>query len=227
MGSILQDLALHAQPSVDLMLATLHLRHQQELGSNGHLGPELPDFACIVGLIFDAEAVSIVAHIPVVPQRHSNTPTAPGAMSGPRYISHIVDTLPFPSRPSPGSTIQEWIVQRLRVATALLTIQRHAHRLSAIWDDVMLPQNIRDGDDALETESAYMGPCVLRSPSIAVNEYAGPVFEIDEEAWQTYLGSEDEEDSDSEAQCALNERVEQWRVSVSCYCIDVVQVIVS
>ncbi|KII93274.1 hypothetical protein PLICRDRAFT_385255 [Plicaturopsis crispa FD-325 SS-3] len=221
MDTILQDLAFHAQPNVDVLLAALHLRRQQNsLRSKENPDLGLPDFAFIIGLVFDAEAVSIVAHIPVVPDPSPDAPAASLGKFGPRYISLTVDILPFTGRPGPGTTVQEWITQRLRVAVALLVVQRHAHRLSAIWQDIVLPEAIRDGEDALE--SSYLGECPLRSVSVAAQDLERTALDIDQEVcedWETDSGAEEEDEVDDDVTEAyldvIRARVEKWLSSIT------------
>jgi hypothetical protein len=67
-----------------------------------------------------------------------------------RYASIVVDSLPFPSKPD--KTNGAWMLDRLRRGMAFLTLQKHAFRLSSLWERVAWPGTIEDAEQAMERE---------------------------------------------------------------------------
>ena len=114
LSSILCRLALIAEPS----LASLTDSWIQSVGPNT---TRLPACAITIGIIYDAEVVHLVAHIPY---------TAHGRKR--QYLSLLFDTIPFPSV-CVGNT-RDFVRERYRVALALLSLQQHAFRLVALTE---------------------------------------------------------------------------------------------
>ncbi|EPS97988.1 hypothetical protein FOMPIDRAFT_89945 [Fomitopsis schrenkii] len=81
----------------------------------GSATTRLPACAMTIGVIYDANEINLVAHIPY---------TAQGRR---RFTSLLFDTLPFPST-CIGSP-SDFVRGRYRVALALLSLQHHVFRL--------------------------------------------------------------------------------------------------
>lgn len=78
----------------------------------------LPAYTMIIGVIYDANEINLVAHIPFT--EHGKR----------RFLSYLFDTLPFPSTCT-GST-RDFVRGRYRVALALLSLQHHVSRLMTL-----------------------------------------------------------------------------------------------
>lgn len=111
-----QDMASHAGPHLSNLVA-----RWTESASHLEANP-LPEWLMLFGVIHDVEYVRIVAHIPV---RGRYTP--------PRYLSYLVDELPFGAPPFPqgGATCRK-ITDRLRVVLAFLVLRQHVDDLQRL-----------------------------------------------------------------------------------------------
>ncbi|KIJ69111.1 hypothetical protein HYDPIDRAFT_105679 [Hydnomerulius pinastri MD-312] len=110
LASILRDLADHAQS---------HLTH---LSSRITTTSEpFPEWLILFGVVYDSEYVRIIAHVPYRREE--------GVLG---FVSYLVDELPFPpsSPGSEGSAGCQGILERLRVALALMTLRRHVAQLA-------------------------------------------------------------------------------------------------
>ncbi|KAH9933940.1 uncharacterized protein B0H18DRAFT_951871 [Fomitopsis serialis] len=88
----------------------------------------LPACAMSMGIIYDSEWIHFVAHIPYITgNRH-------------RYLSLLLDTLPFPCRCVGG--VAEFVRGRYRVALALLSCQHHIFRLATLLEHVQWPEHV-------------------------------------------------------------------------------------
>ncbi|KAF8888490.1 hypothetical protein CPB85DRAFT_280579 [Mucidula mucida] len=120
-GKSLQELiaamSVHAEASLDIINKGWQDHHRY----NSSLCPPLPDEAIIFGVIYDSSQLHIIAHI-----LKEDSPR--------HYVSYLVDSLEFPAVPD-GHGPAEWFTGRLRVLVALLTLQRHVHRLGSVWGE--------------------------------------------------------------------------------------------
>ncbi|TFY72612.1 hypothetical protein EVG20_g390 [Dentipellis fragilis] len=81
---------------------------------------QMPAEIMVLGIVYDADSLRIVGCFPQI---------APDDQVA-RYISVVIDELPFARR---SSITADFISERLRVATALLTLRKHAYRLAGYW----------------------------------------------------------------------------------------------
>lgn len=111
-----RDMASHAGAHLNSLVA-----RWTESASHLEANP-LPEWLMLFGVIHDVEYVRIVAHIPV---RGRYTP--------PRYLSYLVDELPFGAPPFPqgGATCRN-ITDRLRVVLAFLVLRQHVDDLQRL-----------------------------------------------------------------------------------------------
>ncbi|OBZ78772.1 hypothetical protein A0H81_00049 [Grifola frondosa] len=152
LSDILRDLASAAQPSLDTHLISwfLHCEQSQEvetLLSTNHSA--LPPWMILFGVVYDAECIRIIAHIPFV---------APNGEEARQfsYLSCVVDSISYPPIPSVIQNVKDWTLERFRSAIALLTIQTHAFRFGSRWEDVRWPNSVTFS--CIVRESEYLGP---------------------------------------------------------------------
>ncbi|KAH9933920.1 uncharacterized protein B0H18DRAFT_1115273 [Fomitopsis serialis] len=106
------DMARTAAPSLSSLVDGL--RHQSDTGTTV---VNIPEWALIIGLIYDSQDVHFVAHIPFFS----------ASAKEPRYLSFLFATLPFPSQCIENA--RDFVKARYRVAIALLSIQQHVYRI--------------------------------------------------------------------------------------------------
>lgn len=152
-----RDLARAVQPSLDAHLINWQLRYEQADGSSSEGDDELPSWFMVLGIIYDAEQIVIVAHVPfLIPQNHS---TRHESIYIPKrrfaYLSCVIDSIPFAPVSHSAETSQPWCAERFRAAVALFSLQKHAFRLSSLWERVAWPPEITMAEAILERE--YMG----------------------------------------------------------------------
>ncbi|EPS97962.1 hypothetical protein FOMPIDRAFT_1051870 [Fomitopsis schrenkii] len=116
LSSVLRKLALLAEPSL-ACLSDSWLRDSKGLcaAPPGSATTRLPACAMTIGVIYDANEINLIAHVPY---------TAHGKQ---RFLSLLFDTLPFPSTCT-GSP-SDFVRERYRVALALLSLQHHVFHL--------------------------------------------------------------------------------------------------
>ncbi|TFY75772.1 hypothetical protein EWM64_g8240 [Hericium alpestre] len=124
-----------------------HILNWLQIDEN-HKLQSLPAWLLVFGVIYDAQYLRIVAHIPYL-QADSHSQSTSVA-----YISCIVDEIPFPAyEEEPDMSIG---LGRFRAASALLSLKRHAHRLAREWESSMYkwPESVREVQ--LELEAEYL-----------------------------------------------------------------------
>lgn len=130
-----------SKPSLDVLLSAWNLSLEeipsgpQKLNQTSVIAP----WAFLIGIIYDAESLSIVAHLPV---QSEDSPAF-------NYRSCVIDTLELKAETNPD------IFERLRVAVALITLQRHVFRVLTVWDHVHWPTAIFERE--LERLEAIVG----------------------------------------------------------------------
>ncbi|KAF8590686.1 hypothetical protein K439DRAFT_42491 [Ramaria rubella] len=94
----IKDLAKVVQPSLDTHLLNWQLRSEQLREDTSHLGSQRPVWFMVFGVIYDAEQIVIVAHIPLIDtqDRSIQQPSSIDSSRRPSYISCVVDSIPFP-----------------------------------------------------------------------------------------------------------------------------------
>ncbi|KAJ7157507.1 hypothetical protein C8R43DRAFT_996683 [Mycena crocata] len=137
----LKHLALAAQPHLEMLLVAWNVRY-----------PDSPpdSTVCIFVLALRGMHIFIVAHIPYL------------CGSEFRYQSIVVDRLRFPPR-IPGTDDREGMLDRLRLAIALLTIKNHTGRLASLCHDVVWPRTVFD--EQLELVQQVTGTVTSQSQS--------------------------------------------------------------
>ncbi|KDQ56461.1 hypothetical protein JAAARDRAFT_59322 [Jaapia argillacea MUCL 33604] len=182
----ISDLALHAQASIDTMVIAWSLRHSD--CKSGGIGPTgihpLPEWAIVFGLLCEEDKVTIIAHHPtleidpaVFPPGKPNGTLAPPRY---RYQSSILDTFAFHQcleAPPDGILDESIILERLRLATAMLALRKHLIRLSTIFDCVEWPGNIGRVEDELERSYSLYVP--TPSPSEGSPKPRSPRGDVD------------------------------------------------
>ncbi|KII84234.1 hypothetical protein PLICRDRAFT_32601 [Plicaturopsis crispa FD-325 SS-3] len=142
-------LARNTQRHLDALLVAFSLRHSQGVSTADIPTPasprDPPPWAIMYGIFQKCDTVHIVAHLPSWdPSTHEC-----------HYHAILVDSLPFAPRTTSMQSPEQTLA-RLRVAIALLTIQKHCARLRAVWEDglpgLAWPQAIVDYERALADE---------------------------------------------------------------------------
>ncbi|EMD34849.1 hypothetical protein CERSUDRAFT_125378, partial [Gelatoporia subvermispora B] len=143
LSAILNSMASTATISLDSMTNAWSLRTGQMTGQlqlscpsdipelAGNSEHALPDWAFLLGIIYDAESIHFVAHIPYIPEGKTEY----------HYLSLLFETLPFPANDT-ANCIQDSFRDRYRVALAFLCLQHHIFRLTALWDGVIWPPDV-------------------------------------------------------------------------------------
>ncbi|EPS97985.1 hypothetical protein FOMPIDRAFT_1127394, partial [Fomitopsis schrenkii] len=122
LSSVIRRLALLAEPSLtSLSDSWLRISTDSGAASPGSATTKLPACAMTIGVIYDANEINLVAHIPYT--------THDGKQ---RFLSLLFDTLPFPSK-CVGIT-RNFVRERYRVALALLSLQQHVLRLVTLTE---------------------------------------------------------------------------------------------
>jgi len=194
----MENLAAAVQPSLDTHLLNWQLRCEQIDRVVSPSGIELPAWFMVLGVIYDAESIVIVAHIPfiVTPKQII---TRQSVDSGPRfsYLSCVVDRIPFSPVSTEAPLSQAWFRDRFRAAFALVSLQTHAFRLASLWENVVWPPEISLAEANLERE--YRGPTPTPSEETTSSpDWGEPMFreqsltlseqqaEVDDEIKKTY-----------------------------------------
>lgn len=105
---------------------------------------EIPPHTFIVGIIYDATEVIIVAHIPYPRQplqllaSYSRTPGT--ALAEYDFCTYIIDRLPITSEPN--DLAKTVVLNRVRLAVALTALQTHILRLTESLERAQWPENI-------------------------------------------------------------------------------------
>ena len=153
----IESLAAAVQPSLDAHLLNWRLRCEQLHRVTSSSEIPLPAWFMVFGVIYDAESIVIVAHIPFIISPKATMTWLP-VDSGPRfsYLSCVVDCIPFAPAPTKASLSQSWFRDRFRAAFALVSLQTQAFRLASLWESVVWPAEISLSEANLERE--YRGP---------------------------------------------------------------------
>ena len=130
----------------------------------------------VLGVIYDAESIVIVAHIPFIVTL-KETMTQISVDSGPRfsYLSCVVDCIPFAPASTKAPLSQSWFRDRFRAAFALVSLQTQAFRLAALWESVVWPAELSLAEADLERE--YRGPTPTPSAqTMELPDWGEPLF---------------------------------------------------
>ncbi|KAJ7157515.1 hypothetical protein C8R43DRAFT_948906 [Mycena crocata] len=172
----LKHLALAAQPHLEMLLVTWNVRYPDSS----------PDSTvCIFVLALRGMHIFIVAHIPYL------------CGSEFRYQSIVVDRLRFPPR-IPGTDDREGMLDRLRLAIALLTIKNHTGRLASLCHDVVWPRAVFD--EQLELVQQVTGTVTSQSQSGDEGKEAERDNDVKrpKSAYPSPLVGEDDEDDEDD-----------------------------
>ena len=234
-GSIdatVRRLFLQAESSLDAILKTWELRQKQRGGP-----PELPSWMVVFGLLITSDGtVTIVAHFPDTDhmiEQHGSTPRE--TASGIRFCSCIMDKISFHpeiwwtsdsdyvKRWMGPTADNAWILDRLRLVLALLTLVANSRLISAMWDDIDWPQEVLSAEDALEKQHAEW-TCPTPAPSEDPgNKNENWVDLIHDMAWESVLGEmqvelgSDSDGKSDEEQVSLEAsrlKVLEWRSAI-------------
>jgi len=173
---VLENLAAAVQPSLDTHLLNWLLHCEQILRVTSFSNTPLPAWFMVLGVIYDAESIVIVAHIPMI-VTPTDTMTPQSVDSGTRfsYLSCIVDRIPFAPASTKASLSQSWFRDRFCAAFALVSLQTHAFRLASLWEGVVWPPEITLAEADLERE--YRGPTPTPSEDMAeLPDWGEPMF---------------------------------------------------
>ncbi|THH15532.1 hypothetical protein EW146_g4955 [Bondarzewia mesenterica] len=146
----LRDLSQLTQPNLMTHILNWHLRCKHVTRWPG--SPSLPPYDCLpawfmqFGILYDAEYLTIIAHVPFLPAlplSQTKRPVASNSIS-PRfsYLSCVVDRIPLAgvARSELVSTNMEPpILSNFRAALALFSLQKHAFMMAALWEGVTWP----------------------------------------------------------------------------------------
>ena len=204
-NAAIQNLVAAVQPSLDTHLLTWQLRCEQLHRVTPASDIQLPAWFMVLGVIYDAESIIIVAHIPFI-VTPKDTMTGQSADYGPRfsYLSCVVDCIPFAPAPvsAEAPLSQSWFLDRFRAAFALFSLQKHAFRLATLWDSVLWPQELRLMEASLERE--YRGHTPTPSEmTMELPDWGPPLFperplssseqqdEVDTEIKETYVHAQE------------------------------------
>lgn len=195
LASIIRDLAAVVQPSLDALIMTWQLRQERLRAdpSEADAPPKpLPHWLFMYGVIYDAESVTIVAHIPYLEVK-AKAKVSKKALQY-QYYSVVVDTLPIivPTEEESGED-QTWLVERARLNIALLTLQKHVFRLTSLYDDdvtePLWPEVFRTVDDRDEWDFRGISERYTLASTRKFDKYEGVFDPIDmtkeeEEEWR-------------------------------------------
>ncbi|CCA75095.1 hypothetical protein PIIN_09080 [Serendipita indica DSM 11827] len=208
-----EDLACAVQPSLDTFVMTWWLRVQQQViprrseqAAEVPLFPpaaegenvkeflpdpldqeptpktlywwDFPEWGWIPGILYDWEKCYLVAHIPILP----DDPDGPEPIN---YVSYVFDEIPL-YRPATGDDDdRHCLVERVRLGLAWMALQKHASKLTSMWDNVMHPMDIIKYEEFLGMGKHKYGfverpPSAIRRPPryVAIQE---PYYERNEE----------------------------------------------
>ena len=141
LNTIKRELAALVQPNLEAMIMTWQL-HQESLEQDAR---PLPKWLYMYGVIYDAESVTILVHIPRLElDEVTKTKTY-------RYDQLVVDTIPVIVPADEESGIdQTWLFERARLCVALFALQKQIFRLAAMCEQVIWPAAIRRVEERLE-----------------------------------------------------------------------------
>ncbi|ETW82175.1 hypothetical protein HETIRDRAFT_115597 [Heterobasidion irregulare TC 32-1] len=130
----LHDLSQLIQPNLVAHLVNWYLKNK------GKLGSPLPPWFMLFGILYDADGLVIVAHIPYVNTSSSSTSSTQSLA----YLSCVVDYIPMVglARRTPLSVQQSPVLNNVRAALALSTLQRHAYNMTTQWEGVAWPVSV-------------------------------------------------------------------------------------
>ena len=126
-------------------LLCLTLRREQGLVNPDSKGGPVPSQGAIPSWIFipaihiSSTSVYVLGHFPVEVEDSSG-------LRAVHFHSRIIDSIPFIFDPSMSEA--DLALNRLRLVTALFTLQRHSVRLSGLWDGVVWPASVLEEDMA-------------------------------------------------------------------------------
>ncbi|EMD34845.1 hypothetical protein CERSUDRAFT_117051 [Gelatoporia subvermispora B] len=206
LSSVLEDMASTATISLDSLVSAWSHRKGRlqvncpsdipELESDGEHA--LPGWAFLLGIVYDAEEIHFIAHIPRIHDGETEY----------KYISLLFETLPFPAIDTSNSS-ENSLQDRYRVALAFLCLQHHIFRLTSLWDGVAWPLEVVQ--EPLNVMRKVMDSwCDTPTPSQAPSDFMPlpPGFEID--------GFDDEDDDPTHisdpitAPVKVRPRVDEW-----------------
>ncbi|EED80659.1 predicted protein [Postia placenta Mad-698-R] len=162
LDDVIKSMSAEAEISLVALVATWCLRIQQGLkypdvfshAADDQEDPEdLPGWALLLGMIYDAEVIHVIAHIPYKAEDGS----------GYRYLSVLFAALPFPS--DCRGDVAEYTLARYKVAYAMLCIQHHIARLTTIWEQVSW-SSWKAADDEDEKGGTIPTPIVTTWPRL-------------------------------------------------------------
>ncbi|ETW82347.1 hypothetical protein HETIRDRAFT_418191 [Heterobasidion irregulare TC 32-1] len=145
-----RDLSQVIQPSLDTHLLNWCLRCEQNVQAKVPLpfvsSSSLPPCFMIFGILYDADGLVIVAHIPYPAASPAMATTSDCTLSY-AYLSCIVDRIPMTGADRPSSldaSTESLILANFRAALALSSLQRHAFMMLTLWERVEWPTAIVD-----------------------------------------------------------------------------------
>lgn len=133
----LHDLSQVIQPSLVAHLVNWYLKNK------GKLSSPLPPWFMLFGILYDADGLVIVAHIPYYVNTSASSTSSSCAQSL-AYLSCMVDYIPMVglTRRTPLSVQQSPILNNVRAALALSTLRGHAYNMTTQWEGVAWPASV-------------------------------------------------------------------------------------
>ncbi|OCH87769.1 hypothetical protein OBBRIDRAFT_889554 [Obba rivulosa] len=177
LSDILETMASAATVSLDSMINVWRRRgaHMQAScpsdisDDTGGCKQDLPDWAFLIGVVYDAEVIHFVAHIPYIPEGEAEY----------QYLSLLFETLPFAANDTSTSS-ESSLADRYRVALAFLCLQHHIFRLTSLWDGIVWPPEVLQ--EPLDVVRELMDTwCETPTPSQPSSDFVvlPPGFEIE------------------------------------------------
>ncbi|KIY67326.1 hypothetical protein CYLTODRAFT_490752, partial [Cylindrobasidium torrendii FP15055 ss-10] len=183
LDEIARCLALHAEPNLRALRETWLIRHNYVSEGSPAPVPPLPKYAIVYGIAYDSEKVDLFAHF------WSSTTESQTEM-----VSLHMDSFNFTVS---TENLRERSLGRLRLAVALLTIQKQSYRIASLWEEFDFPCNVRDLSEELDDvlggmERVLPNRCLSNRSDLSEEE----LWEI--EGWPRRSDSDGEEDEDYE-----------------------------
>jgi len=165
----IKNLAAAVLPSLKTHLLNWQLRCEQMHRVSDR---QLPAWFMVFGVIYDAESIVIVAHIPFIDAQKETT-TRQSVGFGPQfsYLSCVINSIPFAPAFVKAPLSKPWCLDRFRAGFALFSLQQHAFRLASLWETVVWPSEIILAEDDFERE--YRCPSPTPSERIIPDPFDG------------------------------------------------------
>ena len=110
----------------------------------------LPEWLMMFGIAYSHDALAIIAHIPFK-NPHAETKNYRDWW----YLSCVVDTIELAGISNKSLSPGTAIINNIKSSLALFTLQRHAHKMQLLWDELPPP----------DSDEGSGGPDRPRSPS--------------------------------------------------------------